>query len=197
MPHWCTQTQDVIDEFYTQTEERGGIVPIFKSDYVKITYSQDPFISSFLAPALTLFIVDIAWLVMVWASSSVGTPTEPYGRDRYIRNLLKFKMFFSNLYPIVLVVLGIAYVHVIRANNYGCGEGGEVIPGESREDTPYYGLFCTFLVLVAIELLIWPGKSALVCFNLCVHVFNVKYLSSECTFGLHVSPFDCLTSRMH
>ena len=133
-------------------------------DPVKITYNQDPFISMFLSPALGLFIVDVAWLVMVWASSSVGTPTEPYGRDMYIRNLLKFKMFFSNLYPIALVSLGITYVHMIRANNYGCGEEGEVIPGESRENSPYYGLFCTFLVLVAIELLIWPGKSALVLF---------------------------------
>jgi len=145
----------MIDEFNTQTEERGGRVPIFSTEKVEI--NEDPFISLFLSPALGLFAVDVAWLVMVWASSSVGTPTEPYGRDRYIRNLLKFKMFFSNLYPIALVALGITYVHLIRADNYGCGENGEVIPGESREDTPYYGLFCAFLVLVAMELLVWPA----------------------------------------
>ena len=138
-----------------------------------ITYRQDPFISEFLGPALGLFAVDVAWLVMVWASSSVGTPTEPYRRDKYIRHLLRFKMFFSNLYPIALLALGITYVHTIRADNYGCGEDGEVIPGESREDSPYYGLFCVFLVLVAIELLVWPGKSALV---LCYHMIScVQY----------------------
>jgi len=42
------------------------------------------------------------------------------------------------------------------------------------------------------------GKSALVLIYLMNAVFNVKCLRSECiSFGLYVSPFDCLTSRMH
>ena len=28
---------------------------------------------------------DVAWLIMVWSAASIGTPTEPGRRDKYLR----------------------------------------------------------------------------------------------------------------
>ncbi len=40
---------------------------------------------SFVGWAIFYFIVDVAWICMVWTSASIGTPTEPMRRDGYIR----------------------------------------------------------------------------------------------------------------
>ena len=41
--------------------------------------SEFTFLSSF------FLILDMSWLVMVWVATSVGTPTQPNGRDEYLR----------------------------------------------------------------------------------------------------------------
>ena len=93
---------------------------------------------------------------MVWHSASIGTPTEPMRRDVYIRNLMKIKIFFINLYPIALIGTALYYVHAIRANNFGCGEEG-LATGMTPDSGGYYGLFCCLLFTYAIELLVWPS----------------------------------------
>ena len=29
--------------------------------------------------------MDVAWILMIWGAASVGTPTQPKGRDDYLR----------------------------------------------------------------------------------------------------------------
>lgn len=148
VPSWCTQYHE-----FNSTYE-GVEVPIFK-EQIDIEYAPDYWWEDFVGNALVYFLLDVVWLIMVWRSSSIGTPTEPMSRDKYIRNLLKFKMFFSNLYPMALLGMGIYYVSAVRKNNYGCGNDGE--PMEHPDKGAMYGLFCTLLVTYALELLIFPA----------------------------------------
>ena len=148
IPHWCAQYENV-------SFEPGSPVPILKGNF-EIEYYEDPFIEVFLTPAVAFFCVDVAWLIMVWHSASIGTPTEPMRRDVYIRNLMKIKIFFINLYPIYLIGAALYYVHTIRANNFGCGEEG-LGTGVTPDSGGYYGLFCCLLFTYAIELLVWPA----------------------------------------
>jgi hypothetical protein len=41
--------------------------------------------SEYMALASIYLVGDIAWIVMVWSAASIGTPTEPMRRDKYIR----------------------------------------------------------------------------------------------------------------
>jgi len=148
VPPWCDQYQNV------NFGGRDGLVPVFKGEF-DVEYQTDHFADNFLYNAITYFAIDVAWMIMVWSSASIGTPTEPARRDVYMRNLIKFKLFVSNLYPIALVGLGIYYVYVLRANNYGCGDSGE--PAKRPDESAQYGLFCALVITYALELLIWPA----------------------------------------
>ncbi|KAL7546266.1 hypothetical protein ACHAWF_009601 [Thalassiosira exigua] len=148
VPRWCSQY-----ELYNFTYSNGR-VPIFKGEK---SWSQetDKFLDQFIANAVAYFMIDVAWITMVWMSASIGTPTEPLRRDVYIRNLLKFKMLFSNIYPSVLVAMGVYRVYNVRNNNYGCGNDGT--PVYRPDEGPWYGLFCTLLITYALEILVWPA----------------------------------------
>ena len=41
--------------------------------------------SEFVVLSSIFLVVDISWMVMVWVATSVGTPTQPKGRDEYLR----------------------------------------------------------------------------------------------------------------
>ena len=89
----------------------------------------------------------------------MGTPTQPKGRDKYLRPLIIFKMLFINLFPLVLLIMGIFKVVKNRANNFGCGQdaiGNDVELRYNPEATPVYVFFSILLVTYALELFVFP-----------------------------------------
>jgi len=151
LPPWCSQypTYDFVDM---------KDAPEYLDEIKNIELEPSSFLDEFLANSMMYFIYDVAWVIMAWNSASIGTPTEPMRRDVYLRNLIKFKMFVSNIYPFVLVALGVYYIYDMRKDNYGCGTAGEPLP--PPDETPYYGLFCCLIVTYAVEVLFWPAVLA-------------------------------------
>ena len=105
---------------------------------------------------------DIAILCGIWSASSIGTPTQLMGRDKFLRPLLKIKLFVMFPFLALTVVLGIAMVYMNRTINWGCP--GTFTPGTAFEATGYYTLFCVVLVSQSLEVFLWTsiafGKSS-------------------------------------
>lgn len=85
------------------------------------------------------------------------------------RPLIMYKMFAVNIFPIVLIALGIARIAEGRQNNYGCGEEE---PKFYPDDGPIYGLFCVLIVTFALELLVFPA----IVTNKIVHLIRASKL---------------------
>ena len=132
LPNWCNNYGSV-----AFGQPWSGGVPILQEEVGAKYVVDDGFGESLINNALAFFIIDIAWMIMVWQSSSLGTPTEPQRRDMYIRNLVKVKIFFINLYPIAMISMGLYYIYSLRENNYGCGDDGTV-SGKKPDETVQY-----------------------------------------------------------
>jgi len=149
VPRWCSQYYES-----SSSSAEGGELPTFKKD---IDYAENEvfsIMSEFLWSSAVYFFLDVAWMIMVWNSASVGTPTEPMKRDVYIRNLIKFKMLAIILFPLVLLSLGVFYVYRLRDENYGCGANGE--PVANPDEGVWYGLLCALLFTYALEVIMLP-----------------------------------------
>ncbi|KAL9190050.1 hypothetical protein ACHAXT_007261 [Thalassiosira profunda] len=146
---WCEQY-----ELYTDAE-----FLVFTVDqYEKYEITRSKFSTVFYALASIFMAMDVAWILMVWGTTAVGTPTQPKGRDEHQRKLILFKMFFLNAFPIVLIVTGCLKVNDMRLNNYGCGDGALVAP--PPDEGHFYNIFCVLLVTYALEILVFPAIAA-------------------------------------
>eukprot|EP00804_Cyclotella_cryptica_P026509 CCRYP_008141-RB/>CCRYP_008141-RB protein AED:0.08 eAED:0.08 QI:258/1/1/1/0.63/0.5/12/1927/500 len=146
-PKWCPQFN--LGKSYnflfetTDEKEFGGLV-----------ITVDRFEMVFTWVASIYVFIDCTWIMCVWSAASIGTPTQPIERDKFLRPLIIYKMFAVNVFPILLISLGIAKVVELRQNNYGCGdEEPEFYP----DDGPIYGLFCVLILTLALELLVFPA----------------------------------------
>ncbi|KAL7463832.1 hypothetical protein ACHAXS_004182 [Conticribra weissflogii] len=108
---------------------------------------------TFAGIAALYMVIDVAWILAVWSAACMGTPTEPMGRDEYLRPLLIFKIFAVNIFPILLLVVGVLRVAETREDNYGCLEE---TPLYYPDEGVMYALFSILLVTYSLELLIWP-----------------------------------------
>ena len=79
LPPWCDQYEQ-----YSFSVEDSQL-PILKEVIDNADYKPDTFQDDFFHNSIAYFFIDVAWMIMVWASSSIGTPTEPMRRDVYIR----------------------------------------------------------------------------------------------------------------
>lgn len=105
--------------------------------------------------AMVYFGISICWICMMWSAASLGTPTEPEQRDKYLRPLIIFQLIAGICFPIVLLGLGINGVQFYRSDNSRCGY--DVPEPETRPDeTIFYHFFTIILVTYALELLFWP-----------------------------------------
>lgn len=41
--------------------------------------------NQYISVASIYLVGDVAWIIMVWSAASIGTPTEPGRRDKYLR----------------------------------------------------------------------------------------------------------------
>mmetsp|Transcript_21209 Transcript_21209/g.42636 ORF Transcript_21209/g.42636 Transcript_21209/m.42636 type:complete len:977 (-) Transcript_21209:10-2940(-) len=139
---WCPQYELLSDnEFISLSYE----------DRQKVTRPSSQYLFTMLAAIF--MVVDVAWMFAVWSAASVGTPTQPKGRDKILRPLIIFKMFVINFFPVALVVYGIIKTYNSRANNYGCGNVPLLYDPDA---TPAFVLFSILLVTYALELLVFP-----------------------------------------
>ena len=121
--------------------------------------------------AVIYLCVDVAWMFFLWTASSIGTITEPRKRDTHVRRLIIFKICVLSLFPILLLVFGIVWLHIARRDNYGCPEG---VDYRNQHLNPWDGfIHAIFIVLMctyAIELFMWP----LVIVNVIVQQLKTK-----------------------
>lgn len=76
IPIYCPQFNSLVFNITVleNLDESGRLDSSFMS------YSID-----YTALASVYLLADIAWIVMLWSASSIGTPTEPMRRDKYVR----------------------------------------------------------------------------------------------------------------
>jgi hypothetical protein len=141
---WCPQ--------YELTSE-NEFISLTYDDRLKVSRPKNQYV--FTALACIYMLIDIAWMFALWSAASVGTPTQPKGRDRYLRPLIIFKLCIINLFPILLVVWGIYKTYMSRMDNFGCGQDVELV--YDPDATPRFGLFAVLLVTYALELLVFPS----------------------------------------
>lgn len=65
-------------------------------------------------------------------------------------------MYVLNLFPIALLVTGVLYLEDVRRDNYGCGEGAELVQNSPDNTWPAV-LFKILLVTYALELAPFPA----------------------------------------
>jgi hypothetical protein len=75
---------------------------------------------------------------------------------RLFSNLLKIKLFASNIFPIALLVTGMLRIANARQNNYGCGNDVEQVFAEAKLSAAY-AFLSILLVTYALELLFLPA----------------------------------------
>ena len=75
-PVWCPQSQPYWD---------NPTVVQTLADYKERRISRNTFLQEFVVMSCAFIVLDITWMVMVWVAASVGTPTQPKGRDEYLR----------------------------------------------------------------------------------------------------------------
>ena len=84
IPSWCSgYEEDMFDVSYKVGED----FPIFRGGVNAVVQwtPDDYFWDDFLANAVSYFLIDVTWLIMVWLSASIGSPTVPQRREKYIR----------------------------------------------------------------------------------------------------------------
>jgi hypothetical protein len=81
-------------------------------------------ITFFLFISAAYTVLDIILSLATWSAASVGTPTEPRGRDASLRWLIWTRVVFMNLLLAVALTSGILFVNKARGSNYGCGDVG-------------------------------------------------------------------------
>ena len=165
-PEWCepsdsldgTDTDKQVSLEETETSTIAAVFDdgLFVGDGVDGEVSERQksrrYLEAYIFSSFVYSISDLALLAAIWSAASVGTPSNPRGRNLFLRPLLRFKVLGMNALLIALVVIGIGMVYFERLDNYGCFEGS--IP--TFEASAYFVFYCILLVLQAIELGVWP-----------------------------------------
>lgn len=81
--------------------------------------------SFYLIISILYTFLDMSLSLAIWSAASVGTPTEPRGRDQVIRTLIWFKMIAMNIILLGVFGSGIYLISQGRKYNYGCGPDRE------------------------------------------------------------------------
>lgn len=78
-------------------------------------------VTIFLLLSILYTFLDLILSLSVWSACSVGTPTDPKGRDTIMTSLVWIKVAFINLLLMCVFVAGVLFVVYGRLHNYGCG----------------------------------------------------------------------------
>jgi len=159
VPYWCPQYEEL---------KKNMSTPIFADDIAIFNVQSDLFLSEVsvyedregayiygIVTAVVYFGINISWLCMVWSAASIGTPTEPDGRDKYLRPLIIFQLIAGFCFPVILLAFGIHGVKYYREDNFRCGS--DVPPPDVPPDEFVHFRFFAFLMITyALEVMFWP-----------------------------------------
>ncbi len=148
IPHWCPQYQELSDIYVSNPKLFVGNADSFSFEF------ENGFIS--ISVAVIYFGISVCWLCMMWSAASLGTPTQPDQRDRYLRPLIIFQLIAGIAFPLSIFVLMIMFIHFIRTDNYRCGQDVSE-PDYPPDDTAYFLFHSVLLVTYALELIITPS----------------------------------------
>lgn len=112
----------------------------------------------YLIVSVVYTVIDIALMMGAWSAASIGTPTEPRGRDKALRTIIWIKIIFMNILLITVISSGIYFVAEGRRTNYGCGaiQLQHDVGVDKFEGSAWYTMFCLVMFTYAFELLFWP-----------------------------------------
>ena len=84
-PEWCPQWLETKDPRDPDGGSRSMALTV--NDYVSSedTIERKNFMANFVIVAVVYLMVDTGWILATWGVASVGTPTQPMGRDKYLR----------------------------------------------------------------------------------------------------------------
>lgn len=119
---------DVIQEDRRNTSDYGKSMMI-------------PF-SIYLIISLIYTIIDMALSFAIWSAASVGTPTEPRGRNQALKSLIFVKIVCMNLILVFVLGSGIYMINMGRKYNYGCGPEMEDMQNQFEVSNDGKGLIC-------------------------------------------------------
>ena len=160
MPYWCPQYEELKKSISTPlfAEQiaafRNVQNELFVSQVSSFEDGTGPYIYGMIL-AIVYFGINISWLCMVWSAASIGTPTEPDGRDKYLRPLIIFQLFAGVCFPVILLAMGIHGVWYYRDDNYRCGS--DVPPPQPPPDEfAHFHFFSILMITYALEVLFWP-----------------------------------------
>ncbi len=160
MPYWCPQYEELKENLTSPIYFAGEVADFSKFrnglfvPRVASFYNGDgPYVYSMIIAAV-YFGINISWLCMVWSAASIGTPTEPDGRDKYLRPLIIFQLIAGVCFPAILLAIGIHGVWYYRDDNYRCGP--DVPPPDVPPDQfVYFHFFSILIITYALEVLFW------------------------------------------
>ena len=76
-PHWCPQWHDQFGD--------GDFLILTVSQYADNKIQRSKFAMAFNVLASIYAALDLGWILALWGAASMGTPTQPGGRDKYLR----------------------------------------------------------------------------------------------------------------
>ncbi len=77
IPNWCPQ--------YLLFDQSSFIVATVDEQSDGMNIESNNFATTFASLAVIYVILDMTWILCVWSAACVGTPTQPMGRDEYLR----------------------------------------------------------------------------------------------------------------
>ncbi len=131
-PSWCA---DDVQFHYAYRSDQNTVATAPEDMVIPFSF--------YLTVTVIYTLLDIVLSLATWSAASVGTPTEPRGRDKVLRTLIWIKITFMNVLLLVVLASGIFFVAEGRRTNYGCGE---VNDGNSVE---YFEVTSVCFVLIS------------------------------------------------
>ncbi|KAL7542003.1 hypothetical protein ACHAXR_011417, partial [Thalassiosira sp. AJA248-18] len=161
VPSWCADIEaDPLQVIAIQSYSNGTWIEyqgdLSGGDLNKVSKNMIISFSTFIIVSLLYGVLDIALSTAIWSAASVGTPTEPRGRDKALRSLIWIKIVFMNLLLVIVLGSGIYLIADGRKSNYGCG-GEDSDEVHKFESSAYYSMFSVVMFTYAVELLLWPS----------------------------------------
>uniref|UniRef100_A0A7S2P2B1 sn-1-specific diacylglycerol lipase n=1 Tax=Skeletonema marinoi TaxID=267567 RepID=A0A7S2P2B1_9STRA len=160
IPYWCPQYQALKDNVTEDIVFSKSIGEIYEdSAIVRVSSFESgdgPYIYGMVV-AIVFLGINVCWLCMLWSATSLGTPTQPERRDKYLRPLIIFQLIAGLIFPIMILVRGIKFTHYVRTDNFRCGQG-VTVRGRTLEEQVFYNFYSVLMVTNALEILFWPAS---------------------------------------
>jgi hypothetical protein len=196
VPFWCPQYNELKETISTPifAEQIAAFSDIednlFLSQVSSFEDKDGPFVYGMII-AVVYFGINVTWLCMVWSAASIGTPTEPDGRDKYLRPLIIFQLIAGVCFPVILLWFGIDSIGYYREDNFRCGSDVPR-PDVTPDEFVYFYFFSILMITYALEILFWPT----VFVNKIVRFFKKHDMFQKRKKGLYRDRIECIVGLL-